>query len=75
MANEGSSAIERTVSFVLRLLVSLLLPGWGLAMIVMGAMWGMFWWIATGLVVLAIGIIFFAGSSLITPYLGGRRFS
>jgi hypothetical protein len=75
MANEGSSAIERTVSFVLRLLVSLLLPGWGLAMIVMGAMWGMFWWIATGLVVLAIGVVFFAGSSLITPYLGGRRFS
>jgi hypothetical protein len=75
MANEGSSAIERTVSFVLRLLVSLLLPGWGLAMIVMGVMWGMFWWIATGLVVLAIGVIFFAGSSLITPYLGGRRFS
>jgi hypothetical protein len=75
MANEGSSAIERTVSFVLRLLVSLLLPGWGLEMIVMGAMWGMFWWIATGLVVLAIGVVFFAGSSLITPYLGGRRFS
>ena len=75
MANEGSSAIERTVSFVLRLLVSLLLPGWGLAMIVMGVMWGMFWWTATGLVVLAIGVVFFAGSSLITPYLGGRRFS
>jgi hypothetical protein len=75
MANEGSSAIERTVSFVLRLLVSLLLPGWGVAMIVMGVMWGMLWWIATGLVVLAIGVIFFAGSSLITPYLGGRRFS
>jgi hypothetical protein len=44
-------------------------------MVVMGFMWGMFWWIATGLVVLAIGVIFFAGSSLITPYLGGRRFS
>jgi hypothetical protein len=29
----------------------------------MGFVWGKFWWIATGLVVLAIGIIFFAGSS------------
>lgn len=75
MANEGSSQIERTVSFALRLMVSLLLPGWGLAMIVLGLMWGMFWWIATGVVVLAIGVVFFAGSSLITPYLGGRRFS
>ena len=75
MANEGSSPIEKAVSFVLRLAVSLLLPGWGLAMIVMGAMWGMFWWIATGVVVLAIGVVFFAGSPLVTPYLGGRRFS
>jgi hypothetical protein len=75
MANEGSSPIERSVNFVLRLIVSLLLPGWGLAMVVMGFMWGMFWWIGTGLVVLAIGVIFYAGSSLITPYLGGCRFS
>ena len=75
MADEGSSPVEKAFSFVMRLMVSLLLPGWGLAMIVLGLMWGMFWWIATGLVVLAIGIVFFAGSSLIAPYLGGRRFS
>jgi hypothetical protein len=75
MANEGSSPLERTVSFVLRLAASLLLPGWGLAIIVLGFMWGMFWWIVTGIVVLAIGVVFFAGSSLITAYLGGRRFS
>lgn len=75
MANEGSSLIERTISFTLRLLVSLLLPGWGLAMIVMDLMWGLFWWVATGVVVLAIGVVFFAGSSIVTPYLGGRRFS
>ena len=68
MANEGSGPIERTVSFVIRLVVSLLLPGWGLAMIVMGFIWGMFWWIVTG-------VIFLAGNSLIAPYLGGRRLS
>jgi hypothetical protein len=38
-------------------------------------MWGMFWWIATGVVVLAIGVVFFASSSLVTPYLDGRRLS
>jgi len=75
MANEGSSPFEKTFSFVMRLIVSLLLPGWGLAMIILGLMWGMFWWIATGLVVFAIGIVFLAGSPLITPYLGGRRLS
>jgi len=75
MANEGSSPLERTVSFFLRLAVSMLLPGWGLALIGLGFMWGMFWWIATGVVVLAIGVVFFAGSSLVTPYLGGRRLS
>jgi hypothetical protein len=75
MANEGSSSIERTASFVLWLPFSLLLPGWGLAMIVMGFIWRLFLWIATGVVVLAIGVILFAGSSLVTPYLGGRRFS
>ena len=75
MANEGSSPIEKTFSFVMRLIVSLLLPGWGLAMILLGLTWGMFWWIATGLVVLAIGVVFLAGSPLVTPYLGGRRLS
>jgi hypothetical protein len=75
MANEGSSPIEKTFSFVMRLIVSLLLPGWGLAMIVLGLTWGVFWWTATSLVVLAIGVVFLAGSPLVTPYLGGRRLS
>lgn len=75
MANEGSSRPERTVSFVMRLLVSLMLPGWGLAMIVVGLTDGNRWWIASGAVVFAIGVIFFAGSSLVSPFLGGRRFS
>jgi hypothetical protein len=72
MADEGPSGVERTVSFIIRLVVSLLLPAWGLVMIVLGVTWGMGWWIATGLVVLAIGAVLFAGSSLVTPFLGGR---
>jgi hypothetical protein len=75
MVNEGGSFAQRTFSFVMRLLVSLVLPAWGLTMIVLGACSAAGWWIATGVVVLAIGAIFFAGSSLITPFLpGGRRF-
>ena len=72
MANEGSSKAERVASFIIRLVVWLLLPVWGLVMIVLGVTWGMGWWIATGLVVLAIGVVLFAGSSLATPFLGGR---
>ncbi len=72
MANEGSSKAELVASFIIRLVVSLLLPVWGLIMIVLGVTWGMGWWIATGLVVLAIGVALFAGSSLVTPFLGGR---
>jgi len=75
MANEGFSPIERGVSFVLRLVVSLLLPLWGLVMIVLGVKWAMGWWIVTGVAVLAIGVVFFAGSSIVSPLLGGRRFS
>jgi hypothetical protein len=59
----------------MRLIVALLLPGWGLAMVLLDVMRGMFWSIATGLVVLASGVVFFAGSPLIMPYLGGRRLS
>jgi hypothetical protein len=43
-------------SFIIRLVVSLLLPAWGLMMIVLGVTWGMGWWIATGLVAPAIGV-------------------
>ncbi len=75
MANQGGSLAQRTFSFVVRLLVSLVLPAWGVAMIALGARAASGWWIATGVVVLAIGVIFFAGSSLITPFLpGGRKF-
>ncbi len=75
MANEGSSQAERAVSFVMRLIVSLLLPGWGVVMIILGLTDGSTWWVITGLTVLAIGVVLFAGSSLVSPYLGGRRFS
>lgn len=75
MANEGSSQTERAISFVMRLIVSLLLPGWGVVMIILGLTDGSGWWVITGLTVLAIGVVLFAGSSLVSPYLGGRRFS
>ena len=68
MVNEGGGLAQRTFSFSMRLLVSLILPAWGLAMIVLRARSAAGWWIATGVVVLLIGAIFFAGTTLVTPF-------
>lgn len=65
--------MERAVSLVMRLAVSMVLPAWGAFMILIGARSGEGWWIATGAVVFAIGVIFFAGSSIVTPFLPGAR--
>lgn len=73
MANAGASPVERAVSFVMRLAVSIALPAWGAYMIFIGARYGQNWWIATGAVVFVIGVIFFAGSSIVTPFLPGSR--
>ncbi|MGA2412571.1 MAG: hypothetical protein ABSG46_19575 [Candidatus Binataceae bacterium] len=75
MANEGSNPASRTASFLIRLLVSLLLPAWGVVIIALGVMSGTGWWIVTGVVVLTIGVVLFAGSSLVSPFLGGRPLS
>lgn len=75
MVNEGGSFAHRTFSFVMRLPVLLVVPAWGLAMIVLGARSVAGWWITTGVVVLAIDAIFFAGSSPVTPLMPvGRKF-
>jgi hypothetical protein len=72
MANERASTLEGAIGFVMRLLVSLALPVWGLATIGVGVADGNGWWIATGAVVLAIGVLLFAVSSLVSPLIGGR---
>ena len=73
IANEGAGPVGRAVSFVTRIAVSLVLPVWGAFMIRIGAGYGQGWRIATGAVMFAIGVIFFAGSSIITPFLPGSR--
>ena len=73
MANEGANPVERAVSFDMRLAVSLVVPAWGAFMILIGARHGQGWWIATGAVVFAIGIIFMGGSSIVTPFLPRSR--
>jgi hypothetical protein len=75
MANEAGTSAQRGVNFLMRLLVSLILPVWGLAMLILGIRWSDGWWIAAGAVVLVIGIVLSAGSSLFNCFIpGGRKF-
>jgi hypothetical protein len=64
---------EQAASFVMRLAVSLVLPLWGLAMLVLGIQDGSIWWIGTGAVVLAIGALFLVGSPLADPIFRSSR--
>jgi hypothetical protein len=73
MANEGGSSAERAISFIVRLVVSLIIPAWGVVMLVLGLKSGEGWWIAIGSVVILIGVIFLGGSSLATAFISGGR--
>jgi hypothetical protein len=57
--------VQESISWILRLVVSLILPVWGVALIVIGFKYGSAWWIASGIAIGAAGaIIFFIGSPL-----------
>jgi hypothetical protein len=63
---------ERAVNFLMRLGVSLMLPLWGLAMLVLGLEWRSAWWIGCGLGVGAIGLLMLAGSPLAAGFFRRR---
>ncbi len=63
---------ERAVSAVIRLGISAILPLWALLMIVLGVEYRSLWWLGTGLVVGAIGILFLAGSPIANLILRDR---
>lgn len=72
MADPAERA-EHAVSVLMRLLVSLALPVWGLVMLVIGITYVSGWWIGCGLVVGAIGLLFFVGSPLTDPIFKDRQ--
>ena len=63
MADQVEKA-ERAISALIRCGISAILPVWALLMIVLGAEYRSPWWLGTGLVVAAIGIVFLAGSPI-----------
>ncbi len=71
MADSGEKT-EHALSVLMRLLVSLVLPAWGIVMLVLGLMYGAGWWIGTGVVVGLIGAVMFVGSPVIDLVTGRR---
>lgn len=63
MADQVEKA-ERAVSVLMRLGIAAILPLWALIMIVLGLEYRSLWWIGTGVVVGAVGLLFLAGSPL-----------
>lgn len=63
MADQVERA-ERAVSALIRFGISAILPVWALLMIVLGVEYRSPWWLGTGLVVGAIGVLFLAGSPI-----------
>jgi hypothetical protein len=52
--------VQESISWGLRLIVSLILPLWGIVLIVLGVKDGSLWWVAIG----AAGAVTFIGSPL-----------
>ena len=70
MADPAERA-ENAVSILMRLVISLALPMWGLAMLLLGIGHRSPWWIGCGLATGAIGLLFFVGSPLTDPIFQG----
>ena len=64
--------VQESISWILRLVVSLILPVWGVALIVIGLKYGSAWWIASGIAIGAAGAIIFIGSPLMDFVTGER---
>jgi hypothetical protein len=64
---------ERAVSMLMRLGISIVMPLWALAMLILGLEYRSGWWIIFGLVVGGLGALFFVGSPLTDPIFKDRR--
>jgi hypothetical protein len=72
MADRVENA-EHAISVLMRFVVSLIIPLWALAMLVLGVEYRSLWWLGCGLVVGAIGLLFMVGNPLARPLLDERE--
>ncbi|HLI79951.1 MAG TPA: hypothetical protein VKV03_08205 [Candidatus Binataceae bacterium] len=70
---EPQERAERAISMLMRLGISIVMPLWGLAMLILGIRNMSGWWIISGLIVGGLGALFFVGSPLTDPVFKDRR--
>lgn len=64
---------EHAISALMRFIVSLIIPVWALAMLILGIEYRSIWWLGCGVVVGAIGLLFMVGNPLAKPVLDIRE--
>jgi hypothetical protein len=69
MAGEPNR-LQESSSWIVRLLVSLILPAWGIALVIIGLMHGSAWWVASGIAIGIAGVITFVGGPLFDFHAG-----
>jgi hypothetical protein len=60
---------EAMISAIVRMIVSLTIPLWGVVMLILGLADRSLWWIASGGVVLGVGAILLVANPLVWPLL------
>lgn len=60
---------ETAISAIARMIVSLIVPLWGLAMLILGLADHSLWWVACGVLVLGVGAILLVANPLVWPLL------
>jgi hypothetical protein len=64
---------EQAMSALMRFGISLIMPVWALAMLVLGVEYRSLWWIGCGIVVGAIGLLLLVGNPLAAAALDVRE--
>lgn len=63
---------EAAMSVLARLVISLVMPLWALAMLVLGFEYRSLWWLGCGVVVGAIALLLFVGSPIAQRFFSER---
>jgi hypothetical protein len=71
--DDRAEQAEHAISALMRFVVSLILPIWALAMLVLGIEYRSLWWLGCGLAVGAVGLLFMVGNPLAAPALDVRE--
>ena len=72
MADRAEQA-EHAISALMRFGVSLIIPVWALAMLVLGIEYRSLWWLGCGVVVGGVGLLLLVGNPLATGALDIRE--